>query len=264
MIELDIRPLLNAQDLLTQWSAIITNREPPRPIRQDEKNEMTRWLEPIAAHFLAHNFEMCSAQIDRLFGIFRTTSNPDAILSEINDLRRRILDQSSLIYCLSLSRRERDFYDAKEPRFGKDVAAKFLGVAYEIDEAGKCIALERSTAAAFHAIRCLEGGIRALSRCLVIPDPTRASDRNWGAILKSLKDEIDKRWPGSSTRLHGDGQFFDNAYAALAAIQNPWRNATMHLDQKYTLDEAQNIFEVVKGFMTRLASRCDENGDPKA
>lgn len=57
-----------------------------------------------------------------------------------------------------------------------------------------------------------------------------------------------------------DGEFFDNAYAALAAMQNPWRNATMHLDQQYTQEEARNILEIVRGFMRRLASRMDEDG----
>ena len=52
--------------------------------------------------------------------------------------------------------------------------------------------------------------------------------------------------------------------ATFAAMQNPYRNATMHLDQKYTEEEAKHVFEIVKGFMTKLASRCDENGDPKA
>jgi hypothetical protein len=148
--------------------------------------------------------------------------------------------------------------------FGLDVATKFPSVVYEIAEASKCLALERSTASAFHSIRCLEAGIRALSRCLQIADSTKASDRNWGAMLKTLKDRIDQRWPGSSTRLSGDGEFFDNAYAALAAMQNRWRNATMHLDQKYTDEEARHIFEVVKGFMKKLASRIDEDGKPLA
>ncbi len=56
----------------------------------------------------------------------------------------------------------------------------------------------------------------------------------------------------------------EETYAALAATQNPYRNATMHLDHKYTEDEAQNLFEIVKGFMNRIADRMDENGDPKA
>ncbi len=133
-------------------------------------------------------------------------------------------------------------YEQKTPLFGNEVSTKFPSAAYEIEEAGKCLALERSTAGAFHSIRCLEAGIRAISRCLGIPDPTKARDRNWGAMLGTLKIAFDLKWPGSSNRLSGDGEFFDNAYAALAAMQNPWRNATMHLDQKYTTEEATHIF----------------------
>jgi hypothetical protein len=102
-----------------------------------------------------------------------------------------------------------------------------------------------------------------MSRCLGIPDPTRASGRSWVNLLGAIKGELDRRWPGSSTRLSGDGRFFEKAHAALAAMQNPSRNATMHLDQKYTEEEAKHIFEIVKGSMRKLASRCDENGDPK-
>jgi hypothetical protein len=159
---------------------------------------------------------------------------------------------------------DKKLFEPKKPLFGADVEEKFLSCIYEIQEAAKCLALGRSTAAAMHSIRCLEAGIRALSRSLGISDPTRASDRNWGKVLGTVKDEIDRRWPGASLRMFGDGEFFDNAYAGLAAMQNPWRNATMHLDQKYTLDEARNIFETVKGFMQKIASRMDEDGKPLA
>ncbi len=125
------------------------------------------------------------------------------------------------------------------------------------------VALRRATASAFHSIRSLEAAIRAMSRCLGIPDPTRAAGRNWGSLLKAIKTEIDVRW-SPADRLLGDGRTFEETYAALAAMQNPYRNATMHLDHKYTEDEAQNLFEIVKGFMNRIADRMDENGDPKA
>jgi hypothetical protein len=148
--------------------------------------------------------------------------------------------------------------------FGDDVDSKFPSIAYDIEESAKCLSLERSTASAVHSIRCLEGAIRALTRCLGIPDPTKAADRNWGRLLNGIKSELDRRWPTSSNRLSGDGRFFDEAYAALAAMQNPWRNATMHLDQIYTQDVAQDVFNTVGGFMRRIAARLDENGDPKA
>ncbi len=47
-------------------------------------------------------------------------------------------------------------------------------------------------------------------------------------------------------------------------MMNPYRNATMHLDQKYTNEEAGHIFEVVNGFMRKVALRMDEDGKPFA
>lgn len=64
--------------------------------------------------------------------------------------------------------------------------------------------------------------------------------------------------------MSGDGRFLEEAYAALAAMQNPWRNATMHLDQIFTAEAAHDLFRLAGGFMRRIADRIDENGDPKA
>jgi hypothetical protein len=182
----------------------------------------------------------------------------------LEELYNRIVDECRTVHFFVLSFSEKAYFSPTSPLFGQVVQAKFSSLLYDLEEAAKCLALNRPTASAFHSIRCLEAGIRALSRCLGIADPTRASQRNWGALLKTLKDAIDQRWPGSSTRLSGEGQFFDTAYAALAAMQNPWRNATMHLDRKYTEEEAGHIFEMVGGFMKTIAVRMDEDGLPLA
>jgi hypothetical protein len=50
----------------------------------------------------------------------------------------------------------------------------------------------------------------------------------------------------------------------LDAVKNPWRNATMHVEKKYTPEEALHIHSSVRGFMMRLADRMDENGIPIA
>jgi len=179
------------------------------------------------------------------------------------ELYDRLYDEMQERVFLAIPPQEAELFE--NPSKGwENVVKQFPGAVYDIEEAARCLALDRSTASAFHGIRCLEAAIRALARCLGIPDPTRAVERNWGKALDAIKNVIDRRWPTSTQKLTGDGQLFDSAYAALAAMQNPWRNATMHLDQKYTPEEARHIFEIVKGFMARLASRMDENGDPKA
>ena len=83
-------------------------------------------------------------------------------------------------------------------------------------------------------------------------------------LLDKLEAGIKAKWPTNSDRMTGDGRIFDEAYAALAAMQNPWRNSTMHLDQKYTSEEAREVFDAVRRFMGRLSNRMDENGEPKA
>jgi hypothetical protein len=187
-----------------------------------------------------------------------------SLLASCTDIESRLRDEMTSVEMIGIDAAKVKYYRPLEPLFGDDVAVKFSSVAYEIEEAAKCYALDRSTASAFHSIRALEAGLRAVTRCLGIADPVKAADRSWSSVLRAIKSEIDRRWPPNLARIGGDDELFDNAYAALAAMQNPWRNATMHLDQKYTLEEARHVFEVVGGFMRKIASRMDEQGQPLA
>jgi len=82
-------------------------------------------------------------------------------------------------------------------------------------------------------------------------------------MLKEIKIEIDRRWPTNATKASGDGRFFEEVHATLAAMQNPYRNSTMHLDQIYTEEDAKDLFGIVRGVMRKVSLRCDENGEPK-
>ncbi|NTJ64796.1 hypothetical protein G6M50_27750 [Agrobacterium rhizogenes] len=188
---------------------------------------------------------------------------PEHLEELLTDFRNRLYDALKRPRFLVLNARERSLFEPGAPHFGADVPVKFDSISYDIDEAGKCLALGRGTASVFHSLRCLEATIRAISRSLKIPDPTKGPDRSWANALRKIKEEMDRRWPPSG-RLSGDGRLFEDIYAALAAIQNPWRNATMHLDQKYTEEEAKHIFEVVGGLIRKVASRLNEDGHPLA
>lgn len=182
------------------------------------------------------------------------------LLTEISETLRREMKATQVFV---LDSAKATYYDPPQSLFGADVAAKFPGLAYDLSEAGKCLALERSTAAAFHAIRALEGGITAMSRCLGIPDPTKGADRSWGAMLGKIDTEIKRRWD-KAARMSGDGQTFEGLHGALAGMQNPYRNATMHLDQIYTAEDAKHVFEMVGGILRKIAFRMDESGLPLA
>jgi hypothetical protein len=190
----------------------------------------------------------------------------EELKSSAKEIRSRLGDELSSVKLLAIDSNKRDYFAPALALFGPQFEAGFQSAgAFELDEAAKCFALSRPTAAVFHLMRLMEVGIRAVSRCLDIPDPTKPAERNWGKILQAVREDgIDKKWPKMADRMSGDGQFFESLYVSLDAVKNPWRNATMHVENKYTDDEAQHIFFAVKGFMKKIASRMDEEGNPKA
>jgi hypothetical protein len=190
----------------------------------------------------------------------------DGAKGSLDELKRTLVRELSLKTVLVLQSQEAVLYTPREPLFGQHFAAKFATHgAFELDEAAKCRALSRPTAAVFHLMRILELGISALSACLSIPDPVKPAERNWAIILKKIKEDgIEKKWRTTADRMKGDGLLFESLHASLDAIKNPWRNETMHVSGKYTDDEAKHIFVAVEGFMKKLSSRMDENGLPLA
>jgi hypothetical protein len=61
-----------------------------------------------------------------------------------------------------------------------------------------------------------------------------------------------------------DRQLFLETIGLLDVVRFMWRNPTMHVGAKYTTEEALAIFSAVVAIMRKIASRCDENGDPRA
>jgi hypothetical protein len=203
--------------------------------------------------------------IDNLRSPEATWGHAKIRLDEISNTLRRELTSATI---LSLETREQAYYAPHAPLFGSDVSTKFASAgAFEIEEAAKCLALGRSTASVFHLMRIMEIAIRAVARCLGIPDPIKPAERNWGKILNAIKDDLDAhggRSPSKNWTQANDEEFFAGAYASLDAVRVAWRNPTMHVENKYADTEAEHIFIAVKGFMMKLASRCDENGSPRA
>lgn len=215
-------------------------------IEQLEAMELSMTLVP------AKNLRLLLGTENTMAGLYRGT---------LRETQSRLRDEIGGRFLFSLSASDAIRFEAD---FGPGIATKFPGLTYEIEEGNKCLALGRSTAAAFHFVRCLEGGISALSKCLSVPDPTKGADRNWSILLRKLDDAASAKWPSAASRFGGDGEFFEWATGTLKAMQNPYRNATMHLDQKYTPDEAKQIMDLVRPFLQKITSRMDEQGDPKA
>lgn len=237
-----------------------------RPIEDDLRVDVGKLADKLAEHLLTLGARVTSLGVARLkVALTDSATSWETFASLVDDINKRLLDELSGKKVIVLQDREDEYFNARQPLFGQEVSDKFQSsAAFEIDEAAKCLALGRSTAAVFHLMRTMEIGIRALARSLSVPDPVKPAERNWGHILNAIWDGIEAKWPRTSDRLHGDGALFEDLYVSLDAVKNPWRNSTMHVEKKYTDEEAEHVFMAVRGFMRKLASRLDENGQPLA
>ena len=78
------------------------------------------------------------------------------IRGQVSELEERIQDELEDGYFLYLSDEEAKLFEPPQPLFGKDFEAQFPSALFELDEASKCRALSRDTAAAFHLMRIVE------------------------------------------------------------------------------------------------------------
>ncbi len=276
MLNLSLGKLLSAHTMLSSFNQTTNGRieitvsaDNYRDLRQNAAamieacDRINLLVTKVAVSLLDQEFE----RAEQISDTFAWRGNRFARMKGHLDGAIRCLHyESPLKNALILPPGMEDYYEPSSPLFGIEVQNRFPAATYEIEEAGKCVAVGRSTAAVFHLMRVMECGIYAVARCLGITDPVRGSDKNWGRILQKIHDERLSR-NASATRGWtnlDDKAYFDGAYATLDAVRNAWRNTTMHVENKYSGEEALHIFVAVRAFMMKLASRMDQDGQPLA
>jgi hypothetical protein len=265
MLELDACPFYYLTSVFEQLKGMIeVNREKHEEIIPDaQKASMFQDADLLLAHLVTLNAKIAMrAHEDLIFDLMREDLKWGQLGHTLDFFTKVLVHELGEVKILIIETDKQRYFESRTPLFGKRFQESFISGAFELDEAAKCLALGRPTASVFHLMRMMEIGVRAVARCLGIPDPLPA-DRSWGPVLKKVREGIDAKWPTVAARSSGDGELFDALYASLDAVKNPWRNPTMHPANKYTDDEAEHIFVAVRGFMMKLASRCDENGEPK-
>lgn len=250
----------NALFLRELMEIVHDNEEGNQQITENDCKIYLRTLQEIYDDLLLLEAKIAARACTRLMGNLEDNDEDFTYLSfkkYAEDLELRIRDELENTKVLVLEINKRRFYEPETPIFGVDVQTNYPSAYFEIDEAGKCLALGRSTACVFHLMRVLEVGIAAVAAGLKIPNPTKPAQRNWGYILSEIKKAIDER---QRWRKRAHKTFFEEAHATLDSVRNPWRNATMHVEKTYTEEEAENIFFAVRAFMKKIASQIGEKG----
>ena len=175
--------------------------------------------------------------------------NAEAIGSMLGELYSRMYDALNSKRFAFISKAH--YYEQNQ--FQGNVILRFKDHIYEMEESGKCFALCRYTACVFHLMRVTEAVLHALG-VFVEPnkyDPNATPAESWQKILGILRDHL--QTPNNRPHLKNHYQFLSNAQAQMFAVNKAWRDKTMHLEKKYTEEEAHEIFNATKGLMRYLA-----------
>jgi hypothetical protein len=108
---------------------------------------------------------------------------------------------------------------------------------YDFEEAGRCIAFERPTAAAFHLLRGTEDVLRSFYCALV---KRNRVDLLWGPIVAELKKKQ-------------KGKPYTDLLQHLDHIRLSFRNPTQHPDKVYDIHEVQDLWSLCADAVSRMA-----------
>lgn len=111
----------------------------------------------------------------------------------------------------------------------------------DFKSAGRCIAFECSTAAAFHLLRGIEGILRQYYVTFIGP---ATSDITWGHITVALRKKRDKRIDNHTLR-------------HLDHIRSAFRNPTQHPEKTYDTQEIQDLFPLIVDVTNRMINEMN-------
>lgn len=202
--------------------------------------DITRELEKLELRFSLNQVSRITAIRDR----------PSVSIQEMRvqlaQLVERIIEELEETLFLSVPAVRSEYYEQKPPLFGPLVVSVLPGLTEDISEAGKCLALNRYTAAVFHLMRVMEAGLQEFGNKLGI---NLVGQKNWQNIL----DEANKVIKGMDPKKNPNAKTYAEAAAHLYNVKVAWRNEVMHPKETYTEEEAENIFRNVKTFISDLA-----------
>jgi hypothetical protein len=147
--------------------------------------------------------------------------------------------------------------------FGKEVSASSPEIKDEIKAAGNCLAMELNAASAFHAIRAAEMGMRRLAEHFGVQVyrekgkiRMEIKDSSWNELITGIKNQIESEERKAKPERKVKGHFRDFKIMAeqLNRLKDD-RNYAMHTQGDYKPSEAVAVFERVKDFMQKLATR---------
>lgn len=138
-----------------------------------------------------------------------------------------------------------ELIDRSENAFSPAIRAKIPDALPDINQAGRCIAFELPTAAAFHIFRAIEAVSKQYVIVLCGDTPKATNQTSIGGHIKMLENtDADKR-----------------AIDALEKIRTLHRNPVMHPEQSLGMDEVLNLFGLAQSAIRSMVADMEKRAE---
>lgn len=189
----------------------------------------------------------------------KTLTRCGELRESLKQLRERYEDELKAAYFLHLDPKQADQY--QDPLNGWEVVTRrFSKAKHNVEESGRCFALERYPAAVFHVLQVAEYGVIQLANLLEV-----SGDKpGWGS-LKRLSGLIAEPFPKRSQLAQKHSKLLEDTVPLAIVVKDNWRHKLEHVDNQIVWIEndfsstvAAEIISAVRAFMRKVASELPQ------
>ena len=238
--------------------AMIRRQSDSDGIMPDKEREMfLHFVEWWPDELTAMGLPMSAMSAQMLKGHLQAKSAASAVSFTAQDLSNRLTDELDIALFFAIPQGKQYLVSTNNP-FGTDVAQRFPAAAIDIDEASKCLAFERYTAAVYHLMRVAESAVILICKRIGYNSPKPG----FGDALKFLDNGLQKvrdHYNDANPLFKGDVEFLSAVAAHMHAVNEAWRQRVSHIERNYNEEEAMSIFNATKGLMQHLAKKLTED-----
>jgi hypothetical protein len=138
----------------------------------------------------------------------------------------------------------------------------FPSINNEVRSGVDCYALGHNTACVFHMMRVAEVGLRAIARergVNTVRKNTPVEWGTWGDVISAIETAVRSIVQATAGQKKDDAlAFYNSIVSDLRALQDLYRNKTMHLRGNYDEGQAQSAMIRVRHLIETLAGRLAE------
>jgi hypothetical protein len=180
-------------------------------------------------------------------------SDKDQLQHAITVLADRIKDELKNRFFFMVPSEQMRYLPGDDPLFGASVQDRFPEMASDIEDAGWCLVIGRGSAAAYHLMCVMERSIIRIANRLQVPK-SQVTRKTWGQIFGRLNAAV-QSLPVATNQEKAKKERYSETMIYLGHVKDAWRNPSMHGRRRYTLEEAEAIFQSVKTFTNFLATK---------